>query len=66
MNVYLAALTAKAKGLKIIGMTGKDGGKLKAICDVCITVPRLETYEAQELHLPVYHALCFYVEESLW
>lgn len=66
MNVYLAALTAKAKGLKIIGLTGKDGGKLKNICDVCITVPRIEAYEAQELHLPVYHALCLYIEESLW
>ena len=64
-NVYFAALTAKAKGLKLIGLTGKDGGKLKSICDVCIAVPRLETYEVQELHLPVYHALCLYVEENL-
>ena len=65
-NVYAAALVAKAQGLKLIGMTGGGGGKLKAVCDVCIAVPRLETYEAQELHLPVYHALCLYVEESLW
>ena len=65
-NVYFAALVAKAQGLKLIGMTGKNGGKLKTICDVCITVPRLETYEVQELHLPVYHALCLYIEDSLW
>ncbi|MDR0475509.1 MAG: SIS domain-containing protein [Treponema sp.] len=65
-NVYRAALVAKAKGLKLIGMTGKGGGKLKAICDSCICVPRLETYEVQELHLPVYHALCLYIEESVW
>jgi len=65
-NVYSAALVAKAQGLRVIGMTGQGGGKLKTICDVCIAVPRLETYEAQELHLPVYHALCLYVEDSLW
>jgi len=65
-NVYSAALVAKARGMKLIGMTGQAGGKLKAICDVCIAVPRLETYEVQELHLPVYHALCLYVEDCLW
>ena len=66
MNVYYAALTAKAKGLKVLGLTGESGGKLKSLCDVCICVPRVETYEVQELHLPVYHALCLYIEENLW
>ena len=65
-NVYRAALVAKAKGLRVIGMTGEGGGKLKALCETCITVPRKETYEVQELHLPVYHALCLYLEDSLW
>lgn len=65
-NVYAAALIARAKGLAVLGLTGKDGGKLKPLCDACITVPRTETYEIQELHLPVYHALCLYVEDSLW
>jgi D-sedoheptulose 7-phosphate isomerase len=65
-NVYYAALTAKAAGLKVLGLTGKSGGKLKSLCDVCICVPRTETYEVQELHLPVYHALCLYVENALW
>jgi D-sedoheptulose 7-phosphate isomerase len=65
-NVCRAALTAKAKGLKIIGMTGKAGGKLKTLCDACVAVPRTETFEVQELHLPVYHALCLYIEDSLW
>ncbi|AEF82957.1 D-sedoheptulose-7-phosphate isomerase [Leadbettera azotonutricia] len=65
-NVYNAALVAKAKGLKVLGMTAKGGGKLKQISDICIAVPRTETYEAQELHLPVYHALCLYVEDALW
>jgi D-sedoheptulose 7-phosphate isomerase len=65
-NVYYAALTAKAAGLKVLGLTGKDGGKLKNLCDVCICVNRTETYEVQELHLPIYHALCFYIEDQLW
>jgi D-sedoheptulose 7-phosphate isomerase len=65
-NVYYAALTAKAAGLKILGLTGENGGKLKSICDICICVPRTETYEVQELHLPIYHALCLYIEDSLW
>ena len=65
-NVYYAALTAKAAGLKVLGLTGKSGGKLKELCDVCICVPRTETYEVQELHLPIYHALCLYIEDNLW
>jgi D-sedoheptulose 7-phosphate isomerase len=65
-NVYYAALTAKAVGLKVLGLTGKSGGKLRPLCDVCVCVPRTETYEVQELHLPIYHALCLYVEDELW
>ena len=65
-NVYYAALTAKAAGLKVLGLSGKNGGKLKNLCDVCICAPRTETYEVQELHLPIYHALCLYIEDALW
>jgi len=65
-NVYYAALTAKARGLTVLGLTGQTGGRLKELCDICIRVPRTETYEVQELHLPVYHALCLYMEDCLW
>jgi D-sedoheptulose 7-phosphate isomerase len=65
-NVYHAALTARAKGIGVLGMTGSSGGLLKALCDVCIAVPAEETYMVQELHLPVYHALCLYLEASFW
>jgi D-sedoheptulose 7-phosphate isomerase len=61
-NVMYAAVTAKAKGLKVLALTGKGGGKLKAIADVSIIVPEQETYRIQELHLPVYHALCLMLE----
>ena len=65
-NVVAAALTAKALGLKTIGLTGKTGGKLKEICDICVCVPETETFKVQELHLPVYHYLCAKVEEKLF
>ena len=63
-NVIYAAVTAKAKGMKVIGMTGEKESKLSDICDACIQVPQTETYMIQELHLPVYHALCLMIEES--
>ncbi len=65
-NIAAAALTAKALGLKTIGITGKTGGKLKSICDICISVPETTTFKVQELHLPVYHYLCARVEEELF
>ena len=57
-NVYTAVKVAKALGLKVIGLTGASGGKLKDLADVCICVPETETFKIQELHLPVYHYLC--------
>lgn len=61
-----AARVAKAKGLKTIALTGEGGGKLAQVCDVAICVPARETYLVQELHLPVYHALCAAVEDKLF
>jgi D-sedoheptulose 7-phosphate isomerase len=61
-NVCLAAQTARAKGMKVVGLSGETGGNLKALCDVCICVPERETYKIQELHLPVYHTLCAMLE----
>lgn len=62
-NILYAMVTAKAKGLKTIALTGRDGGKLKSIADVSIVAPGKETYKIQELHLPIYHALCLQLEE---
>jgi hypothetical protein len=57
-NVLAAAQTAKALGLTVLALTGRDGGRLKECADVAIVAPETETYRIQELHLPVYHALC--------
>ncbi|MBQ8189974.1 MAG: SIS domain-containing protein [Lachnospiraceae bacterium] len=65
-NVMYAAVVAKAKGLKVIGLTGKTGGKLAGIADVCIRVNETETYKVQELHLPIYHCLCLMVEHKFF
>jgi phosphoheptose isomerase len=61
-NVLDAAITARAKGMTIIGMTGETGGKLKSFCDILINVPEKRTSFVQELHLPVYHTLCLMIE----
>ena len=63
-NVCLAAQAAQAKGLKVLGLTGQNGGKLASLADVCIRVPASKTYLIQEYHLPVYHALSIMLEDA--
>jgi D-sedoheptulose 7-phosphate isomerase len=65
-NVLYAAVNAKAKGLKVIGLTGAKENKLMKYADVCIRVPETETYKIQELHLPVYHCLCLMLEDHFF
>lgn len=65
-NVSYAVTTAKALGMKVIALTGKDGGALKKSADVSVIVPETETFKIQELHLPVYHALCLMLEERFF
>ena len=65
-NVLYAAVNAKAKGLKVIGLTGAKESKLMKYADVCIRVPETETYKIQEYHLPVYHCLCLKLEEKFF
>ena len=61
-NVCNAARVARAIGMRVIALTGRNGGKLCSLSDVCIIVPEQETYKIQELHLPIYHYLCAQVE----
>ena len=65
-NAENVMYAARAKGMKIIGLTGRDGGKLGAFADISIVVPKQETYQIQELHLPVYHALCLMLEKRFY
>ncbi len=65
-NIINALVTAQALGLQTFGLTGSTGGKMRAYCDHCICVPSSHTPDIQELHLPVYHALCKFLEKSIF
>lgn len=65
-NVVLAAKAAKAKGLRVLALTGEADSALSALADVTVQVPACDTYRVQEYHLPVYHYLCAAVEEALF
>ena len=65
-NCAAAAEVMKAVGGKTIAFTGKNASRLSEICDITIRVPETETYKVQELHLPVYHALCAAIEEEMF
>lgn len=62
-NVIKAGVAAKAKGARLIGLTGERECRMDGLFDVVIHVPAKETYQVQEYHLPVYHALCLAVEQ---
>lgn len=62
-NVGYALKLAKAMGIPSILLTGKDGGSGKEYADLTIIAPSTETYQIQELHLPIYHCLCLMVEQ---
>ncbi len=65
-NVLKAIEVAKEKGMKIIGLTGKDGGKMNGLCDVEIRAPHSNYADrAQEIHIKVIHSLIHYVEEQI-
>ncbi len=64
-NVCNAAQVAQARGLKVLGLTGKSGGRLSVHCDLCLKVPETRTLLVQELHLPIYHTICLLIEEQL-
>ncbi|MBP3369830.1 MAG: SIS domain-containing protein [Clostridia bacterium] len=65
-NVAAAAKVARAVGMTVIALTGANGGKLAALSDISVRVPETETYKVQELHLPLYHAICADVEEHFF
>ena len=65
-NVINAVAAAKEKGMKVICLTGKDGGKMAGLCDVEIRAPKSDFSDrAQEIHIKVIHSLIDYVERNL-
>jgi D-sedoheptulose 7-phosphate isomerase len=65
-NIVDAIVTARSKGLIVIGLTGETGGKIGKMCDILINVPAKNTAFVQELHLPVYHTICRIVEIEMF
>ncbi len=65
-NIIEAAKTAKAKGMSIIALSGKDGGKLKELADIEIRAPYSEYSDrTQEIHIKIIHILIDYIERNL-
>lgn len=63
-NVLLAAEAARGKGMKVVALTGKNGGKLAPLCDVEIRVPwNGYADRIQEIHIKVIHSLIDYIEQ---
>ena len=65
-NVNAAAKVALGLGMKVISLTGKNGGALAELASISIKAPETETFKVQELHLPIYHCLCACVEEHFF
>lgn len=64
-NVIQAVMAAKKMGIKSIGLLGRDGGKLKELCDCSIVVPSNVTARIQEAHILIGHSICGAVEIAL-
>ena len=65
-NVVRAMQKAKEIGMLTVGFTGKDGGKMKDICDIMICVPSVDTPRIQEAHILIGHIICQLIEEDMF
>jgi len=65
-NILKAVKVAKSKKVKVIGLTGGDGGKLKDVVDLAIIVPSNNTPRIQEAHITIGHIICDLVERRLF
>lgn len=65
-NVMNATVVARALGIRVLALTGHEGGELAKAADVVVKVPERETYRIQELHMPIYHCWCLMLEETFF
>ena len=64
-NVLRALTQARQLGMTTIGLSGRDGGEMHALCDVCLVVPHADTARIQEAHIFIGHTWCAQVEQML-
>lgn len=64
-NIIEAVKEAKIKGVKTIGLLGRDGGKLADMCDISIVIPYSKTARIQETHIMTIHLMCEVIEKEL-
>jgi D-sedoheptulose 7-phosphate isomerase len=64
-NVLKAIEAARKNRVKIIGMTGETGGKMRNACDLCLCVPSKSTARIQEMHITIGHTICELVEDRV-
>lgn len=65
-NVLAAAAAARARGVTVVGLSGKDGGPLREAADLCLVVPSAATERIQEAHITIIHLWCEVVERTLF
>ncbi len=65
-NVLKAAAAAKRLGLSTIGLSGRSGGKLKGLCDLCVCVPSTTVARIQEAHIAIIQIWCGLIEDALF
>ncbi len=65
-NIVKACMEAKAKGLLVVGLTGKTGGRMLTLCDTLIRIPSTDTARIQECHILLGHIICEIIEQRLF
>lgn len=66
VNVINAIQAAKTAGMRVVGLTGKDGGLMAGLCDVEIRAPRsMYADRAQEIHIKIIHSLIDFIENHV-
>lgn len=65
-NIIEGIKEAKRNGITTIGLTGRSGGKMSLLCDLCLKVPSIDTPRIQEAHILIGHIICSMIENSLF
>jgi D-sedoheptulose 7-phosphate isomerase len=65
-NIVRAAKAGLARGARVVGLSGRDGGRLRELCDECLVVPSHATERIQEAHITIIHMLCEHIELALF